>query len=202
MGYRDHLPEDHIRSMVSDICEEIRNFCVPRYMYQIVESTLCTTSRLKISDQEFSLGKIIGSYLPGISKSCLFIATAGIEYEAFLHQLKQRGDIVQEFVADSIGTVIAEACVARIAEELEQTPELSHTLPYSPGYCGWHIQEQKKLFYLFPDTPCGVSLTESCLMSPVKSISGFFGLGTHLQPQPYRCEICKNIHCYKRASTP
>lgn len=201
MGYGDHLPDSYIRKMVAEIRQEIQSVCIPRYMYQIVDCTFNHPGRLKILTQEFTLGRIIGSYLPGISKSCLFVATAGREYEAYLHALKASGDVVKEFVADSIGSVIAEACVAEIGKQLDLNRELTHTLPYSPGYCGWHIREQKKLFSLFPDSPCGVTLTDSFLMAPVKSISGFFGLGKDLQPQPYRCEICKNTTCFKRRAT-
>lgn len=199
MGYRNQLPDQEIRELVSLIQEETGKRCIPCCMYQIMDCSLQGASRLRITGQEFSLGGIISSYLPGISQSCLFIATAGKEYEAYLHEIHAGGDIVKEFVADAIGSVIAEACVGEIAKELDLRTGFKHTLPYSPGYCGWNIQEQRKLFDCFPDTPCGVTLTDSCLMSPVKSISGFFGLGKTLQPQPYRCEICKNTHCFKRA---
>lgn len=105
---------------------------------------------------------------------------------------------MKEYVADSVGSVIAERCVTLLGKELDKECEFRHSLPYSPGYCGWDIREQQKLFSLFPPQPCGITLSDSFLMSPVKSVSGFFGLGKELLLQPYRCEICNNRHCYKR----
>lgn len=198
MGYQNHTPDEYIRSMIDHVLAEIRDICVPSYMYRIKRSTLTDQVHLEIENIPFTTGRIIGSYLPGISHTCLFVATAGKDYDAYLHELKANSDIVKEFVADAIGSVIAEACVSEISKELDLYSEWKHTLPYSPGYCGWNIREQTTLFSFFPESPCGITLTESCLMSPVKSISGFFGLGKKLQPQPYRCEVCNNKNCFKR----
>lgn len=198
MGYRGNIPDDTIRAFVEEVRTEISSLCVPRYMYQILEAGQISKQHIRVANMEFAPGGIIGSYLSGLSHICLFVATAGREYDAYLQQLKTQNNIVKEYVADSIGSVIAEACVALIDKELEADCELCRSLPYSPGYCGWNICEQQKLFSLFPSQPCGITLSDSFLMSPVKSVSGFFGLGKELFPQPYRCEICNNKHCYKR----
>jgi cobalamin-dependent methionine synthase I len=85
---------------------------------------------------------------------------------------------------------------SRIEQDYDGAGTLS--MPYSPGYCNWDIREQHLLFSLFPERPCGVILSETSLMAPEKSVSGFFALGEKLQRQPYHCQICKNSKCYKR----
>ncbi|MCD6161022.1 MAG: hypothetical protein J7K40_01235 [candidate division Zixibacteria bacterium] len=45
-------------------------------------------------------------------------------------------------------------------------------LRFSPGYCGWHINAQKKLFEYLKPIETGIELGESFLMKPLKSISG------------------------------
>jgi hypothetical protein len=48
----------------------------------------------------------------------------------------------------------------------------SGALCYSPGFCGWHVSGQRRLFdYLLPEQ-IGLSLRPSFLMQPLKSISG------------------------------
>ena len=126
------------------------------------------------------------------------MTTVGNEFDNYIKELKMSGNILKEFVADSIGTALAESCVEQISRMLDNDENMKHSLPYSPGYCGWDICEQRVLFSLFPDKPCGITLSESCLMSPMKSVSGFFALGQNLSPQPYRCEICTNKNCYKK----
>jgi hypothetical protein len=51
------------------------------------------------------------------------------------------------------------------------------TLRFSPGYCGWHISGQKKLFDALRPGEIGITLNESCLMQPLKSITGIVIFG-------------------------
>ena len=94
------------------------------------------------------------------------------------------------------GQVLAEYAVGMIEKDYPTSGGIS--MSYSPGYCNWDIREQQILFSLFPPEPCGVHLSESSLMTPEKSVSGFYALGETLVRQPYHCEICKNTRCYKR----
>lgn len=45
-------------------------------------------------------------------------------------------------------------------------------LGYSPGYCGWPVTGQRRLFAALDPVEIGVTLTDSCLMRPLKSVSG------------------------------
>lgn len=45
-------------------------------------------------------------------------------------------------------------------------------LRFSPGYCGWHISAQRQLFDLVHPADIGVTLNESYLMQPLKSVTG------------------------------
>ena len=69
---------------------------------------------------------------------------------------------------------------------------------YSPGYCGWNVAEQKQLFSLLPSGFCGISLSDSCLMQPIKSISGFIGIGPEIHHKEYTCEVCDSSQCLYR----
>ena len=69
---------------------------------------------------------------------------------------------------------------------------------YSPGYCGWNVAEQHRLFALLPERPCGIELGRSALMKPEKSVSGIIALGREVEKRPYGCAICNRRNCYKR----
>jgi hypothetical protein len=43
---------------------------------------------------------------------------------------------------------------------------------FAPGYCGWHITGQKKLFRFLNPEKIGITLMPSYMMSPLKSLSG------------------------------
>ena len=196
MGYRNSVPDQRIRDMVRKIRDDLVPEATLRYIYQVVEAEKLSSRQVRFSEKIFNPEGIICSYLNGMTHALLFIGTAGWEYDKAKEALKVDDDIVADFIADSIGTVLAEMTVRRIEKDFNGNQTIS--MPYSPGYCNWDIREQHLLFSLFPEKPCGVILTDSSLMTPEKSVSGFFALGENLQRQPYHCEICKNTRCYKR----
>jgi len=75
-------------------------------------------------------------------------------------------------------------------------------LRYCPGYCGWHISGQGKLFdYLHPEE-IGITLRPSFLMEPLKSVSGVFIIGSpeiHIfKPKYSFCRECTSHSCLDR----
>ena len=196
MGYKDSVPEQMIQEMVRQVRDAIVPKAVLRYMFQIVEASKLSSRQVLFAGKTFTPEGIICSYLKGMTHALLFIGSAGWEYDRAKEEMKADGDIVADFIADSIGTVLAEMTVAQIEKDYDGPETIS--MPYSPGYCDWDIREQHLLFSLFPEKPCGVILSDTSLMAPEKSVSGFFALGETLQRQPYHCEICKNKRCFKR----
>ena len=196
MGYKNNLPEENILELIDKVYAEIAGICKPQYLYEVYEGHTCDTVSIEIQNQKFRTGKIITHYLKGMEKCCVFATTAGREYEAYKQQLREKGEMLEEFIADALGSVIAEACVSKLVGELAEN--YNCTYPYSPGYCNWKLTEQVLLFSLLPDTPCGITLTESCLMLPIKSTSGIVGIGDDIKQKAYACTICKNKNCYKR----
>ena len=149
----------------------------------------------------FSIGKIIERQLKGAEAYALFICTAGQEYEDYMRRLKEEGDMVRVFIADALGSVIAEKTADRMEEMLQESIDKlgwRHTNRFSPGYCGWHVSQQQLLFPMFRGETCGVSLTESSLMVPIKSVSGIIGLGQTVKRLDYTCGLCDFKQCYKR----
>ncbi|MCA9261569.1 MAG: hypothetical protein KDA61_20270, partial [Planctomycetales bacterium] len=118
-------------------------------------------------------------------------------------QLRVAGEGLPALICDAIGAERAEAAEAAVLQELSPQMarlRLSCTLPYSPGYCGMALTEQRKLFGLFGDQSAGVSLSETCLMRPLKSISGLIGVASeslvvaHGSP----CDRCELHQCAMR----
>lgn len=190
----------------------------------------------------FETGRIIERQLRGSEAYAFFICTAGREFQEYQDRLMAEGDMVRVFIADQLGSLIAEKCADRMEEYLQTSiDKLSwkHTNRFSPGYCGWHVSQQQQLFPLFlknassagtstyvaldttpssPDysthvsqsdklssvagyactNPCGVTLTPSSLMIPIKSVSGVIGVGPNVRHLDYTCGLCDLKTCYKR----
>lgn len=150
----------------------------------------------------FDAGRIISRQFKGVQRFAVFVATVGREYFAWTDSIKAREDVFQTYVADCVGSQIVESAADYMEKVLQNELDiqgLKRTNRYSPGYCGWHVSTQPALFNLFPEPqPCGIELTDSCLMLPVKSVSGIIGIGPDVRFLPYSCNICTMQMCFRR----
>lgn len=201
MGYGNHTPGEEISAMIDDMLHELKGCCTPHYGYVCLPIEAMGKDRLSIGGVEVQPGRIITSAMREAEAIAVFVATAGKEFDSWNKSLQQQDDIVRTFIADSLGSVLAEATVELLVKQVEQDAAaqgLKITNNYSPGYCDWLLVDQKKLFDLLPDDFCGIQLTESCLMLPVKSVSGIIGVGTDAKKKPYGCAICGMTTCVRK----
>lgn len=152
-----------------------------------------------VDEIDFRCGDVIAKALSRGSRFALFVATIGSGVDRLLHSLQQ-SDMVSAFVADAVASEtvesVARCAAAAVESTLSRGEHISNS--YSPGYCGWALTEQRKLFAHFPSSPCSVSLNDSCLMTPIKSVSGVLAIGTEVVKAPYGCAICTKTDCYKK----
>lgn len=203
MGYADAVPDEAVEKEVRGVLGRVEAVTSPRFCFFISGGELDESKdSLSVGDTCFSIGKIITRQLRGSESFAFFAATAGTGFERFQHTLQQEGDMVKVYIADAIGSVIAEKtadCMEIALDEYIRDRGWRHTNRFSPGYCGWHVSEQKKLFPLFPSAePCGIRLTDSSLMLPIKSVSGVIGLGDGVRKLEYTCGLCTYDKCYRR----
>ena len=190
MGYHEVSPDEATQQETETVIDDVRRWLCPQFCYFVVRDL-----------PAFDMGKIILHQLRDSEAYALFICTAGIQFEDYQRRLKEQGDMVRVFIADALGSVIAEKTADVMERHLQESIEKlqwQHTNRFSPGYCGWHVSEQQLLFPLFDSNTCGVTLTDSSLMVPIKSVSGIIGLGKKVRRLDYTCGLCNFEKCYKR----
>jgi hypothetical protein len=101
----------------------------------------------------------------------------------------------------------AQRIVARYGQVLNKQGlplEGRAVVDYSPGYCGWDLSGQKALFQRLRPQEIGITLNESCIMQPLKSISGVLAFGKKeihaYRPEFAFCRDCKTMHCRVKAN--
>lgn len=157
-----------------------------------------------VGNIHFNVGEVLLKEYKNSEQIAVFICTAGAGISTLAKELMFGEDPVKGFVYDILGSYIAEATGAKIEEVLRKEFEKTDqkiTARYSPGYAQWTVAEQEKLFKLLNGKTCDVQLTESALMNPVKSISGFIGIGTDVKYRKNRCAICNSKDCMYRNGT-
>lgn len=199
IGYGKQEPGSETLALTELIFGEVSAITRPSYAFKLFEGRV-NGPQVEFTDgTTLTVGPVIASLLKNSERFALFAATAGNAFQAYQDRLKSENDTIKSFIADTVGSCIAELAGDRmerfLEKELAGTP---HTNRFSPGYCGWNLREQKELFRLLGGNPCDISLSESCLMTPIKSISGIIGIGRDVDTKKYGCQFCELETCYKK----
>jgi len=203
LGYGEGDDQEIVNTVVEEILNEPELFDNIKAEYKIYNNIEFVNSdkSLNISDVNFNIHKIVFGQLKKADSLAVFLSTAGEEISIRTRKAMAEGDPLTGYIYDIFGTIVVDAAADRMQSKLEETilsAGKKITNRYSPGYCGWNVSEQHKLFRLVPDNFCGIRLTDSALMDPVKSISGIIGIGESVRYNPYRCSLCEMKDCVYR----
>lgn len=147
---------------------------------------------------QFNTGKIIKKMLSGSEAYALLIVSVGMGPESRARELMEKGEFLEGYITDLVASAMVDSVADQVQEHIRRMAGEKGLLisnRYSPGYCNWDVSEQQKLFRLFPKNCCGITLSDSSLMMPIKSISALLGIGTSVKYQDYTCEICSMKEC-------
>jgi len=138
----------------------------------------------------------------------LFAVTLGEGISDRITGLFNAGELAEGYILDQVASFAADE-LAQIAQKrfqaaLGPVDDGTAVLPYSPGYCGWNVTGQRALFAHLEPGELGMTLNESCLMHPVKSVSGVLVLAPieahDFNPAFPCCATCLTLDCQERAA--
>ncbi len=197
--YIGEIPEP-FPEMIEIALKNAPDYCHIQGGYQIFDSLRIDLDNeiLHVNHQVFSPSKIVVTQLKKATSCALFVCTAGKEITEYAKKLEGEGEIMLSYVFDVLGSVIVDKAMDMIQTNLEmelQQKGLKISDRFSPGYCEWSVAEQQKLFSLLPAGFCGITLSKSSLMTPIKSVSGIIGIGKELEQKGYQCHWCSDRNC-------
>ncbi len=161
------------------ILDEIAAEALPLLVPQVVYGRWSLTP---LSEKELILGPLnvtsaaLGKNLAGCTEAVLFAATLGPSLDRYVARTMPLSPAKALF-ADALGTERIEALCDALEETLVQENGLCLRPRFSPGYGDLPISLQRDLFILL-DCPrkIGLTLNESMLMTPQKSVTAIIGL--------------------------
>jgi len=202
LGGQQGLIDKHTTALVEQYIEESLRISSPAGVFVLAEALESSSAEeIAIPELVFDSGNIIHKLLKHSAYYAIFLVTAGPEPEILARSLLKEGNYLEGYIADLVASTIVDLAADQLQEQvrvLADTLGMKISNRYSPGYCSWNVEEQQKLFSLFPENCCGISLTDSSLMNPVKSISGIIGMGTDVAYRDYTCELCSMLNCQFR----
>lgn len=182
---------------IEDLCRiarEAEGVARPKGILKLCEVEHTNDTTVKFDGVPFT-SRVLRVNLEGRYRAFPFIATCGRELEAWAQRLD---DIMHKFWADMIMELALTRAIQALGDRLVEAYRPGERAVMNPGSLpDWPISEQQPLFSLFGTAAenMGVSLTESLLMSPIKSVSGvWFETDTGF----VNCQLCPREACPNR----
>lgn len=195
-GISEILADEQIALLVELFLKSV----LPEVELHRFKSFEVTRGELVLNSMRFRTGNIINSHLVGAEGIVLFFATIGEKISFEINRLQSSNEQVEAFLIDFLASESVERVIDYFQNKFATIfgMQVITGNRVSPGYCGWDVSEQQKLFSLVDDIKIGIKLTESSLMIPIKSISGLWGFGEKFKKKEYNCNKCEEAMCYKK----
>lgn len=109
----------------------------------------------------------------------IVLLTIGPNVEHRAQELVRGGQFMEGVLLDTAGWAAIDTLLGdlrlRLATEA-RAEGLRLTGRMAPGFGDWGLEQQRDLFSVFDGADVSVRLTEACVMVPLKSVSGLYGL--------------------------
>jgi hypothetical protein len=141
------------------------------------------------------VSKVLRKNLDQVERVFPYVITIGPGLE---ETVRQCADVLEQYYLDVVGTVALAGARQQLIDHLRSKYGLDKVSMMSPGsLADWPLEQQRPLFALLGNGPAdlGVSLTDTFLMLPKKSVSG---ICFPAEVSFFSCQLCARERCESR----
>lgn len=201
LGYGRNAVDDRTLTAISSSFRELEMAAGAKSIYRIFELKMTEPDILEIGNMKIS-SKNLTKNMRGCHRAVMFGATLGTGADLLMKRYS---------ITDMAKAVILQSCAAamleeycdelqeRIAEDLKK--ENLYLRPrFSPGYGDFSIHHQKDILKMLDSAKrIGLTMTDSYMLTPVKSVTAVIGVSDTKEPCHIKgCEECKKTDCIYR----
>ncbi|MDE6363408.1 MAG: Vitamin B12 dependent methionine synthase activation subunit [Lachnospiraceae bacterium] len=203
LGYGAKTPDDSIGVIITEVLEELTCAVKPRNLYRLYDNRVVGNQViLESSDKTIIFeSQNLADNLSQCEKVVLMAATLGLEADKLLQKYEVL-NMTKAAIAQACGAACIEAYCNILQEQIcEAQSEYGRKLylrpRFSPGYGDLPLQYQCTIFQTLECAKrIGLTLTDSLLMYPTKSVTAFIGLTANPQSCHIgKCAQCGNTEC-------
>lgn len=182
-GYRAEGGSDNqVMDLVKKCCALLQPALVPQAVYEefdlkVEEIAGSEKSCVQFADIKLE-SKDLAVNLKGCRKVIVLAATVGAKVDMLIRRSQTAGS-AEAAVMQGTGAMFVESFVDQLNEKLAEEAAgrgLKAHPRYSPGYGDVPVDFQKEVFRLLPCAKIGLSLMDTMIMAPEKSVTAFIGL--------------------------
>jgi hypothetical protein len=194
-GSGERQPSQASRRMAARLLPEALSLAGPVAYYQSFAVHAAQKMCLVLENGACLSGRLVGNLLGGAQEVIILVCTLGAALENRASQYFAEGFPARGYLLDGLGTVALGRLAETARREIEASAQargLQASTPISPGHADWRLAEQRVLFDLLPSRETGVTLTQTYLMVPRKSLSMAVGLGEKMitHTEGTQCQYC------------
>ena len=160
---------------------------------------------LKITENICEIGGIpfesrnLAEKLEGCETTIVFAATLGVNIDRLIMKYSRLSP-AKALMIQAFGTERIEAMCDAFCKDIEAEKGRNLTARFSPGYGDLLLQYQREIFSLLDcEKRIGVTLNDSLLMSPTKSVTAICGVTKSTKlPKENKCSNCSKTDCIYR----
>lgn len=195
LGYKMQLPDEQTLDEICKLMQELEENCTPKYIYKefpisIEKDTICFDF--------FSINsKNLSKNLQNCEKAILFAVTLGTQAD-FLIRKYSKISIAKSVMINACASAYIEEFANFSQKEIENTLKSEYLRPrFSPGYGDFDLKYQKNILNsLNSSKNIGLTLTDSLILMPIKSITAVIGISKiNSDCEIHGCEICSKKDC-------
>lgn len=205
LGYGKHAVDEETLRLIAESFDDLQRTAQRKSIYRIFALSNGgngRANRIIIGNMEIE-SRNLAKNLRGCEEAVLFGATLGIEVDRLISRTgltNMAKAVVLQACAAAYLEEYCDTCQEQIAEEMKK--EGKYLRPrFSPGYGDFSLSHQKQLMQMLDCAKkIGLTMTESCLMTPTKSVTAVIGVSTTMIPcHRSGCEACQKVDCaYRR----
>ena len=201
LGYGKNAVDENTLSLISEVFDALESVAVKNSIYRIFKID-------REDESNFSIGKVhiysknLGKNLKNCDQIVLFGATLGARIDILMNRYAltdMTRAVIMQACAAALLEEYCDECQEKIAEELLK--EQLYLRPrFSPGYGDFDISYQKPLMKILDCAKTiGLTMTDSYMMSPTKSVTAVIGISRTKEPcHRSGCEECSKTDCQYR----
>lgn len=203
LGYGTKLPDDNVNIMIEEVLTHLTRVIWPRNVYKIYACSASETVVVLKGEQRTLAfeSRNLAENLAQCRQVVLIAATLGLEADKLLQKYEIL-NMTKATITQACGAACIEAYCNILQEQICEAASTDDRRLYlrprfSPGYGDLPLHYQKVLFEELECTKrIGLTLTDSLLMYPTKSVSALIGLTTNAQGCHIgKCRNCNNTTC-------
>lgn len=203
LGMKFSDADEYLLQLIDHLLAQCKTLVQPKACYALFSNPIFHIQQRQVQLDAifFETGKVVTNFLKKSDAIIVFACTIGAQVEQLAKQQMNDGNALEGYIVDLIGSELAEGVADYLHDHLEKEAQIEGkglTNRFSPGYCNWPVVQQHELFLLLGSGVCGITLTPSALMLPVKSVSGIIGRGKGLKRADYKCRLCDDEKCILR----